>query len=103
MPDEQTLVAKVAEAHARLDSHDETIKRHDEHLARLDETTAALRVMVATVATKDDIHALSDKMGERHDKQLQRAYDAIPGKWVAIFTGLTVLIMLLDLIRHIGM
>jgi hypothetical protein len=79
--------ADIERIKERLDGHDDDIARHDEAIRRHDELIAGLREAVATVATKDDVHALSSAISETHAKQMADALNSVPGKIALFFTG----------------
>lgn len=91
-------IEAIAEIKTRLDGHDDDIARHDEAIRRHDELIAGLREAIATVATKDDVHALRTAVSETHAKQMSDALNSVPGKIALFFTGGGFLVALAALI-----
>ncbi|CAM2142728.1 DUF883 family protein [Pararobbsia alpina] len=98
--DQEHAVA-IAELKAKIEGHEEAIERHDRHLFKLDEIVSTLRESVAKVATKDDIVELRKDIGEKFDKQLTDAQNAVPGKFAAIFAGGGLVIAAIEMFLHI--
>ncbi|RKP56353.1 hypothetical protein [Pararobbsia silviterrae] len=98
---DQVHALAIAEIKAAIRAHDESIERHDQHIAKLDETVATLREAYGRVATKDDILELRTHIGEKFDKQLTDAQNAVPGKYAAIFTGGAVVIAVIELFLRV--
>lgn len=116
MPEETPdLKVQIAEAHARLDGHDDKFKsiddrldRHEAHIAKLTEIASDIRAAQAVAATKDDVKDLSKdiaacdiRAAERHIEDMKRAFDSIPTKVMLWLTVALVLVTLLPwLIQH---
>ena len=98
--DQEHAVA-IAELKAKIGAQEDAIARHDLHLFKLDEIVSSLRETVARVATKDDIVDLRKDIGQKFDRQLTDAQNAIPGKYAALFAGLGVVIAAIELFVHI--
>jgi hypothetical protein len=95
---DQENTTDIAEIKARLAGHDDDLARHDEAIRRHDELIAGLREAITTVATKDDVHALSLAISETHAQQMRDALNSVPGKIALFFTGGGFIVALVALI-----
>lgn len=91
----QDHAVRIAVLEKRANGVDAMLQKHDDHLVKLDGAVSSIREILANVATKDDIYALSNNINQAWTQQMTQAHNSVPAK---IAAGSGVLMFLLALI-----
>ncbi len=78
------------------------IKLHSDHINKLTDSMADLRERFGSVATRDDIFAVTNKIDESVNGLLKDALSSVPHKAVAIFTGILLVIAAIEAALHLA-